>query len=183
MTAPFRLWSSIDGAHASSSSSSASAAAWRSPLTTLLVPPGNLELTRQEQVQQHQQEALEHDGRQLQSRLLDLVATAADASQDDRPLWGPVKDPIDSLWAFVSWKPTAPDKSITKTSFQTSPVRNTSSQVSGMETPSPRPPPLHPASPMQTFTKDWQRGEGKGGATTPTVQSLSSLVSGGLGRG
>ena len=130
-----------------------------------------------------QQEALERDRRQLQSRLLDLVATAADASQDDRPLWGPVKDPIDSLWAFVSWKPTAPDKSITKTSFQTSPVRNTSSQVSGMETPSPRPPPLHPASPMQTFTKDWQRGEGKGGATTPTVQSLSSLVSGGLGRG
>ena len=130
-----------------------------------------------------QQEALERDRRQLQSRLLDLIATAVDASQDDRPLWGPVKDPIDSLWAFVSWKPTAPDKSITKTSFQTSPVRNTSSQVSGMETPSPRPPPLHPASPMQTFTKDWQRGEGKGGATTPTVQSLSSLVSGGLGPG
>ena len=140
--------SSMDGAHASSS---ASAAAWRSPLTTtLLAPPANLELTRQEQLQQQQQEALERDMRQLQSHLLDLVATAAGASQDD-PLWGPVEDPIYSLWAFVTWKPTVPDNSL-KTSFQTSPARNASSQVSGMEPPSPRPPPLHPASPMRTIT-------------------------------
>ena len=148
MTASFRLcsnhmpiysplWynctsSSMDWAHASSSSS-ASAGAWRSPLTRLLAPPTNLELTRQEQV--------ERGGRQLQSHLLDLVVRSKTRL---------IPCGLCHVWSRLKRQLKVP---------------------------------LHPASPMRTFTKDWQRGEGKKEEQQHLGQPLSSLVSEGLGRG
>ena len=51
----------------------------------------------------HAQLRQELQRRQLHCHLLDLMSNAAGASDDD-PLWGPVDDPIDSLWASVKWK-------------------------------------------------------------------------------